>query len=49
MFGRGNEAGGRIVVRSLLTQLDLLVRLRVVTAADVAPLRAVLLAALREG
>jgi DNA/RNA endonuclease G (NUC1)/uncharacterized protein YjdB len=44
MFGRGNEAGGRIVIRSILVQLDLLVRFGMVTPADVAPLRAVLLA-----
>jgi hypothetical protein len=40
--GRGNDAGARIVIRALLAQIDLLVRWRVVTAADVAPLRAVL-------
>jgi hypothetical protein len=45
LIGRGNEAGGDIVIRALLAQIDLLVRTRVVTAADVAPLRAALLAA----
>jgi DNA/RNA endonuclease G (NUC1) len=46
LYGRGNDRGGDIVVRSILAQLDLLVRCRVVTGADVAPLRAVLLASL---
>jgi hypothetical protein len=42
MIGRGNEAGGRIVIRSLLVQLDILVRYGGLSPADVAPLRAVL-------
>jgi hypothetical protein len=46
LIGRGNEQAGRVVVRSILAQLDLLVRLRTVSAADVAPLRAVLTASL---
>jgi PKD repeat protein len=46
LIGRGNEAGGEIVIRALLAQIDLLVRTRVVTATDVAPLRAALRAAL---
>jgi hypothetical protein len=46
LIGRGNEAGGEIVIRALLAQIDLLVRTRVVTAADVAALRAALRAAL---
>jgi DNA/RNA endonuclease G (NUC1) len=43
---RGNETGARFVIRALLFQLDLLVRYRVVSAADVAPLRALLVAEL---
>ncbi len=46
LIGRGNERGGEIVIRSMLAQLDLLVRCRVVKPADIAPLRAVLLSAL---
>ena len=46
MFGRGNETGGKMVIRSVLAQLDLLCRFRLVTRADVAPLRAILIAAL---
>jgi DNA/RNA endonuclease G (NUC1) len=46
MIGRGNEAGGKIVIRSILAQLDLLCRFRMATRADLAPLRAVLTAAL---
>ena len=42
MEGRGNHAGAVIVVRSMLVQIDLLVRFRVLKAADVAALRAVL-------
>jgi threonine dehydratase len=42
LIGRGNEPGARILIRSVLAQIDLLVKLRVVKAADVAPLRAVL-------
>ena len=42
LIGRGNEPGARLLIRSVLAQIDLLVRLRVVKAADVAPLRAVL-------
>jgi chitodextrinase len=42
LIGRGNEPAARIVIRSLLAQIDLLVRLRVVTPADVAPLIAAL-------
>lgn len=42
MIGRGNQAGGRIVIRSLLVQLDILVRYGGLRPADVAPLRAVL-------
>ncbi|HEX6637624.1 MAG TPA: DNA/RNA non-specific endonuclease [Steroidobacteraceae bacterium] len=46
VYGRGNDAGGDHIVRSVITQIDLLVRFRVVKAADVASLRAVLVAAL---
>ena len=46
LIGRGNERGARIVIRSILAQLDLLVRCRHVSAADLAPLRAALLSAL---
>jgi hypothetical protein len=43
LLGRGNEAASDRVVRSLLFQLDLLVRCRVVSPTDLAPLRRVLL------
>jgi hypothetical protein len=46
LWSRGNETGARFVIRALLFQLDLLVRYRVVSAADVAPLRALLVAEL---
>jgi len=46
MIGRGNLAGGQIVIRSILTQLDLLVRYGGVDPADLVPLKAVLLTAL---
>ncbi len=39
LIGRGNEAGAIRVLESAVRQLDLLVRCRVVKAADVAPLR----------
>ncbi|HUQ09404.1 MAG TPA: DNA/RNA non-specific endonuclease [Steroidobacteraceae bacterium] len=46
MIGRGNQAGGRIIVRSLLVQLEILVRYGGLSPADVAPLRSVLTASL---
>jgi hypothetical protein len=42
LIGRGNQEGGRIVIRSMLLQIDLLVRYGGVAAADVAALRAVI-------
>ncbi len=45
-YGRGNDESGDIIVRSLILQVDLMVRFRAVTAADVAPLRAVLVGSL---
>jgi DNA/RNA endonuclease G (NUC1) len=47
LIGRGNNPAAAVVLRTLLTEIDLLVRLRVVAAADVAPLRAVVTAALQ--
>ena len=41
LIGRGNMTAANRLLRAVVAQLDLLVRLRVVTAADVAPLRAV--------
>jgi DNA/RNA endonuclease G (NUC1) len=46
LIGRGNVAAANQLLRAAVAQLDLLVRLRVVKAADVAPLRAVLVAAI---
>jgi DNA/RNA endonuclease G (NUC1) len=46
LIGRGNDRAADRVIRSMLAQLDLLVRCRHVSAADLAPLRAVLLSAL---
>jgi DNA/RNA endonuclease G (NUC1) len=42
MIGRGNVRGAAMVLRSVVFQLDLLVRCRHVRAADVAPLRTLL-------
>jgi hypothetical protein len=42
LMGRGNVAGSKFVIRSVLRQLDLLARCRLVSRADLAPLRAVL-------
>jgi hypothetical protein len=46
LIGRGNTAAANQVLRSTVLQIDLLVRLRVVKAADVAPLRALLVQAI---
>jgi DNA/RNA endonuclease G (NUC1) len=46
LIGRGNTAAANQVLRSTVLQIDLLVRLRVVKAADVAPLRSLLVAAI---
>jgi DNA/RNA endonuclease G (NUC1) len=42
LIARGNNRGARSVLACLVTELDLLVRLRVVKAVDVAPLRSLL-------
>lgn len=42
LIGRGNQAAGNAVLRALVVQIDLLVRARVLKAADVAALRALL-------
>jgi hypothetical protein len=41
-IARGNEPGAVVILKALVVQIDLLVRLRVVSAADVAPLRSTL-------
>jgi DNA/RNA endonuclease G (NUC1) len=46
LIGRGNESGARVVINSLLFQLDLLTRCGRVSASDLAPLRAILVAEL---
>jgi len=46
LIGRGNEAAARQVLTAEVAQIDLLVRLRVVKAADMAPLRNVLVRAI---
>jgi DNA/RNA endonuclease G (NUC1) len=46
LYGRGNAQGGDVIVRSVLFQIDLLVRFGMVTPTDVAPLRAVLVGSL---
>jgi endonuclease G len=45
LFAQGNTRGAMVVLKVIVAELDLLVRLRVVKAADVAGLRAALLAA----
>jgi DNA/RNA endonuclease G (NUC1) len=42
LIGRGNQPAAKAILRGLVVQIDLLVRLRVVKAADVAPLRTLL-------
>ena len=42
LIERGNEPAAKAIVRALVLQIDLLVRLRQVAAADVAPLRSLL-------
>jgi DNA/RNA endonuclease G (NUC1) len=46
LIGRGNNAAATVLLRAQVVQIDLLVRLRVLTAADAAPLRAVLTGAI---
>jgi DNA/RNA endonuclease G (NUC1) len=46
LIGRGNVPAANQLLRAMVRQIDLLVRLRVVRAADMAPLRAVLVAAI---
>jgi DNA/RNA endonuclease G (NUC1) len=48
MIGRDNEGGAILVLRSMVVQLDLLIRCRKVAAADVAPLRSLLLRTIDE-
>jgi endonuclease G len=43
LIGRGNVPAARLVLRATVAEIDLLVRLRVLKAADVAPLRSLLL------
>jgi DNA/RNA endonuclease G (NUC1) len=45
LIGRGNVPAAQVLLRAAIAEIDLLVRLRVLKAVDVAPLRAVLLAA----
>lgn len=42
LIGRGNLSGAQVILRATVVEIDLLVRLRVLKAADVAPLRALL-------
>ena len=46
LIGRGNEAAAVRVLQAEVAQIDVLVRCRVVKAADVAPLRKVLVDAI---
>jgi hypothetical protein len=46
LIGRGNPAAAREVLRAVVVQIDLLVRLRAVKAGDVAPLRSLLIQAI---
>lgn len=48
MIGRDNEGGAIVVLRSMVVQIDLLVRCRKVKVADVAPLRNLLLRTIEE-
>ena len=43
LIAKGNSRGAKSVLRCIVSELDFLVRLRVVKAADVAPLRALLI------
>jgi hypothetical protein len=45
LIGRGNTPTAVVLIRAAIAEIDLLVRLRVLKAADVAALRAVLVAA----
>ena len=42
LIGRGNQPAAKLLLRAAVAQIDLLVRLRTVLAADVAPLRGLL-------
>lgn len=44
LLARGNVPAAKVVIKTVIAELDLLVRLRVVKVGDVAPLRAVLVA-----
>jgi DNA/RNA endonuclease G (NUC1) len=46
LIGRGNQPAANAILRALVVQIDLLVRLRVVKAADMAPLRTLLVQAM---
>ncbi len=37
LIGRGNTAAARVILRAAVAEIDLLVRLRVLKASDVAP------------
>jgi DNA/RNA endonuclease G (NUC1) len=47
LIARGNNRGAQSLLRCMVSELDFLVRLRVVKAADVGPLRALLIAVYR--